>query len=95
MGLQSLVLVGGRRRLVLKQGVSLWLSESPSPKSPPTCGPTKMSDFRTYQTERQDGNGGSYMFSKLAQGDYVGEIVGKVHYSVDGAKSYSVLSTLV
>ena len=55
----------------------------------------KMSDFRTYQTERQDGNGGSYMLSKLAQGDYVGEIVGKVHYSVDGAKSYSVLSTLV
>lgn len=55
----------------------------------------KMSDFRTYQTESPDGNGGSYMFSKLAQGDYVGEIVGKVHYSVDGAKSYSVLSTLV
>ncbi len=55
----------------------------------------KMSGFRTYQTERRDGNGGSYMFSKLAQGDYVGGIVGKVHYSVDGAKSYSVLSTLV
>lgn len=55
----------------------------------------KMSDFRTYQTEAPDGDGGSYMFSKQAHGQNVGEIIGQVHYSHEGVKAYSVLSTLL
>lgn len=54
-----------------------------------------MDHFLTYQTEAPDGDGGSYMSSKQAHGQNVGEIIGQVHYSAEGAKSYSVLSTLL